>query len=99
MEHPQNNWYCAVLKPEIYSAESFKLFCASPSTKSQLSIRLLTGVMRKCFIQGRFSHGVSRATSQAADYFQSYPKCPALCNDFSRQLTGPVCSRHSTDFT
>lgn len=27
--------------------------------------------------------------SQAADCLQSYPKCPALCNDFSRQLTGP----------
>lgn len=24
----------------------------------------------------------------AADCLQSYPKCPALCNDFSRQLTG-----------
>lgn len=58
--------------------ESHKLILGC-SENHQLSIRLLTGVMRKCFIQGRFGHTEIHATSRAADCLQSYPKCPALC--------------------
>lgn len=89
----------AGLNQRAFYTESFKLHLAySPPKNQQLLIGLQSNVMRKCFIQGHFGHSEIHATSPA-DCLQSYPKCPPLCNDFSRQLTGPVRSRHSTDFT
>lgn len=66
-----------VLQVQCFS-ESLRLIWASSPKGRQLWITLLTGLMRKCFVQGRSGHAEIHAASRAADCLQSYPKCPVM---------------------
>lgn len=64
--------------------ESFKLLLAFSPKNHQLLIRLLSSVMRKCFIQGRFGHAEIHATSQrpiASRVIQSVRLCVMIFPD------------------